>query len=68
MSKNEIRIFYFSQIICLYLKKFRRVIVRDNLWNPPDWISGWVVQFLFSKVNSISNFLTITCSNSLKFE
>jgi hypothetical protein len=29
-----------SQIICLNLKEFEHVIMRDHLWNLPDKISG----------------------------
>jgi hypothetical protein len=43
-----------SQIICSNLREFEQVIAKDHLCDPPDQISGWAVQFLFSQVNSIS--------------
>jgi hypothetical protein len=43
-----------SQIICLNLKEFEQVIVREHLWDLANRISGWVAQFLFVQVGSIN--------------
>lgn len=53
-----------SQIICLNLKRFEQIIMKDYLWNLLDRI----IQFLFGQVSTISDLLQFTCSNSLKFE
>jgi len=44
-----------SQIICPNLREFGQVIMRDHLWDSLNRISGWVAQFLFCQVNSISD-------------
>jgi hypothetical protein len=46
----------FRSFIIIYpnLREFGQVIVRYYLWNPPDRISGWVIQFLFGQVGLIS--------------
>jgi len=41
-------------MICPNLEEVRHVIVRDHVWNPPNQISGWTIQFLFGHLNLIS--------------
>jgi len=43
-----------SIIICLNLREFRQVIMRDHLWNPPDQLKIGLPNHLSDQVSLIS--------------
>jgi hypothetical protein len=45
-----------SIIICLNLREFRQVIMRDHLWNPPDQLKIGLPNHLSDQVSPISGF------------